>query len=115
MVSQKARISSILANLISNSIKYSKREGEQQFVEVITSNKEDNIFEIRIIDNGIGIPIDQQDKVYSMFFRASSSISFGSGLGLHLVRKNVVKLDGDISFNSSKNGTEFIIRLPQVT
>ena len=111
--SQTTRIYQILGNLISNSIKYAKTEEYNPYVDISTKTNLNDIFEIRI--NGIGVAKDQQDKVFSMFFRAQSSVSFGSGLGLHLVKKNVEKLGGNISFNSSKTGTEFIIHIPQTT
>ena len=69
---------------------------------------------MRIEDNGIGVPENQHDKMFSMFFRARSELSFGSGLGLYLVKKNVEKLGGEIGFNSSENGTEFVIQFPRV-
>ena len=115
LFSQQTRINQIFANLISNSIKYAKSAEHNPYVEIATENLSDEMFEIRIKDNGIGVAKEQHDKMFSMFFRAQSSVSFGSGLGLHLVRKNVEKLGGNINFNSSEEGTEFIIQLPQTT
>ena len=115
LFSQQTRINQIFANLISNSIKYAKSAEHNPYVEIETENLSDDMFEIRIKDNGIGVAKEQHDKMFSMFFRAQSSVSFGSGLGLHLVRKNVEKLGGNINFNSSEEGTEFIIQLPQTT
>jgi signal transduction histidine kinase len=72
--------------------------------------KEQNFCKISIIDNGKGIPIEQQEKIFSPSFTTKSS---GMGLGLAMV-KNIVEITGGrISFESDVNvGTSFYIWLP---
>ena len=68
---------------------------------------------ISITDNGIGIPEDQQDKIFEMFFRASNQGN-GSGLGLFIVKEVINQLNGSISFESTQDeGTTFRISLPR--
>lgn len=101
-----------LENLVSNAIRYNRQDGT---ITIETSVVEDTI-EIRIIDTGIGVPIEDQPKLFSKFFRASNAVrSFtdGSGLGLSVVKSYVEENGGSVSFESQEGiGTTFIVRLP---
>ena len=101
-----------LENLVSNAIRYNRQDGT---VTIETQVVEDTI-EIRIIDTGIGVPIEDQPKLFSKFFRASNAVrSFtdGSGLGLSVVKSYVEENGGSVSFESQEGiGTTFIVRLP---
>ena len=110
MVSDRNRLQIILNNLISNAIKYRHPSRKPEItVDVATSQKGINI---NLSDNGIGIPENQQDKIFDMFYRSNDKSS-GSGLGLYIVRETVKKLDGSISVQSKVNtGTQFQILLP---
>ncbi len=101
-----------LENLVSNAIRYNRQDGT---ITIETQVVEDTI-EIRIIDTGIGVPIEDQPKLFSKFFRASNAVrSFtdGSGLGLSVVKSYVEENGGSVSFESQEGiGTTFIVRLP---
>jgi signal transduction histidine kinase len=101
---------SILTNLISNALKYS-RQGD--IINVTTTIK-DNLLTIVVKDNGIGIPAKEHKYVFERFYRAPNALNYeGTGLGLHIVRKNVKLLKGTVSFISEVNkGTEFTVTLP---
>ena len=64
-------------------------------------------------DNGEGIPAEHHDKVFRLFQRFSGGQAEGSGLGLALVKKNVMHLAGDIAFESERGKTVFTVTLPQ--
>jgi len=104
----------VLTNLVSNAVKYAKSDIEDAFVKLETSMNEHNILKITVSDNGIGISEDMHDRVFSMFFRESSTVSFGTGLGLYLVKKQIENMNGTITFSSDKNGSIFSILLPVV-
>jgi signal transduction histidine kinase len=110
MVSDRNRLQIILNNLISNSIKYRHPSRKPEIkLDVATTGTNINI---NLADNGIGIPENQQDKIFDMFYRSNDKSS-GSGLGLYIVRETVKKLDGSISVESKVNtGTQFHISLP---
>jgi signal transduction histidine kinase len=111
--SDKTRISIILNNLISNSIRYQNPEIVNPLVEISVAVSE-YAADILVKDNGIGIDTGNQQKVFDMFYRVSSK-SIGSGPGLYIVKEAIDKLNGSIELKSeSGKGTEFIIRLPNL-
>ena len=110
---QRNLIQRVLGNLISNAIKYSDPEKTHQFVKIEVSEIKEGS-QIQVIDNGLGIPEEYFSDVFGMFKRFHKSSSFGSGLGLYLVKKNLEKINGKISFQSSLEGTVFTIVLPAI-
>ncbi len=108
LITQKTRLLQVLDNLISNSIKYSNSLIENKFVRLQTFSGPDRFF-IQIEDNGIGIPKEKHDLVFSMFKRFHDGTIEGSGLGLYMVRKHINKLEAKITFESSPKGTVFYI------
>ncbi len=98
----------ILMNLLSNAIKYSP-EGKSIWLESEQKNGE---VTIRVKDEGIGIPADEQKHLFEKFFRARNAGEIqGTGLGLSIVRRYVDLLDGTISFISkAEQGTVFTVR-----
>ncbi|GEM_PF-2500278 len=104
-------INRILENLISNSIKYSDPNRNNRFVRIEISKVKNGHY-IRIWDNGLGIPKKYMGEVFGMFKRFHKTASFGSGLGLYMVKKNIKKIGGEISVNSDSEGTEFTVFLP---
>ncbi|WP_143707057.1 sensor histidine kinase [Paraclostridium sordellii] len=99
-------------NLLSNSIKFTKPNGNI-FVSIYV-NKEwvQIIFE----DDGVGIPIHMQDLVFERFVQADKSLNRmneGSGIGLSIVKSIIELNEGEIYLESDgENGTEFEILLP---
>ena len=67
---------------------------------------------VRVSDNGEGIPEDIQHKVFNMFFRGTMN-SDGSGLGLYIAKEAATRIQAKITLNSKLGkGTEFIIHMP---
>ncbi len=92
-------LTEILENLISNAIKYS-HENKSVWV---TLSKGNNNFKIQIIDSGLGIREDEQDKVFKKFAKISNKPTAGensTGLGLSIVKKLTEMLGGSITFKS---------------
>lgn len=114
----------IIENLISNAIKYTPEKGIIK-VDINTvkrgssvNNKKvkENSVLIKISDNGYGISLNQQDKVFQKFFRADNILSKdteGTGLGLYIIKSIVDHSGGSISFKSIEDkGTTFYVTLP---
>jgi PAS domain S-box-containing protein len=106
----KNKMSHILDNLISNAIKFSKGA----LPPVIKLYFQDDCFKVSIKDFGIGIPLQDQEKIFNSFFRGANTINFqGSGIGMFIVQRFVELHKGKITFTSVENeGTEFILTIP---
>ncbi len=103
-------LSSILLNLITNSIKY-RKPNSPAVIELLTITKKDGI-EIQVKDNGIGIDLDKYgEKLFGLFQRFNTNIE-GSGIGLHIIKKQIETLGGKISVNSAVNiGTTVTVNI----
>lgn len=100
----------IIINILSNALKYSKENSEVIFTTAVDQNS----FVINITDSGIGIPEDEQDNMFEKFFRAKNVTNIqGTGLGLHIVKRFVDLLDGEIDLKSEyEKGTAVTVKLP---
>ncbi len=100
----------ILFNLLSNAIKYSP-EGKTIYCQTEISDK---LLKISIQDQGIGIPKEDQEHLFSRFFRATNASNIqGTGLGLNIVKKYLDLMGGGILFESEEGkGTRFDIAIP---
>lgn len=101
----------MLHNLIENAVKYSPAGGQ---ITVIASEGSDRSLLLMVKDEGIGIPVEDQGKVFSKYFRGQvgGGIS-GAGLGLYLVARIVALHRGKISLESVPGqGTCFTVALP---
>ena len=102
----------IILNLISNAIKYSFENGK---IYINLFKNSTNELKIEIIDEGLGIPKDQQKFILKRYYRARNAINSqrpGTGLGLMMVKKLLEKTGGSINFSSEENnGTTFTILL----
>lgn len=100
----------VLNNLISNAIKYSPRNPQ---VDLNISYQQTGC-EIRVQDNGIGIPTEEQNKLFTPFYRASNARYIkGNGLGLNIVQEAIKAHAGNLSFRSTPEvGSTFLVNLP---
>src|SRR5690554_1985658 len=102
-----------LTNLINNAIKYSV---EYTIIEVTVTPRKDSI-EIKITDQGMGIPLNEQKFIFNRYFRAANALlDQGTGIGLNIVKSHLESLGGNISFESEENkGSVFTIFIPLET
>lgn len=110
--SDKKLLTSILQNLIVNSINY--QNPKQLPPKILVSIKENHQrVEFTVSDNGVGIPEKMKKKVFEMFYRGNTQ-SKGSGLGLYIVKNSIAKLNGICELESEEGkGTTFHFSLPQ--
>jgi len=111
LLSQKIRLTQILENLVSNAVKYSCDHNGPRQARVYATTSAAEI-EFGVADNGLGIPDEYREQVFGMFQRFHSDHCDGSGLGLSLVRKHVEAIGGSIEFESSSEGTTFMVSIP---
>ena len=109
-VLDKKLLKNIIINLITNAIKFSNDEAT---IEIKSTGKNGKAG-IAITDHGIGISKEDQEHLFSSFFRGANAVNItGTGLGLHIVKRYVDLLGGNISLQSELNkGTTININIP---
>ena len=106
----ESMLRNVLINLLSNASKYSPNKSTIYF----ESDLQDENVIIRVKDQGIGIPKEDQKHLFGRFFRAHNvNIVQGTGLGLNIVKRYLDLMGGTINFTSEENrGTTFTVMLP---
>lgn len=112
-----ARLREVLAPLVDNALKFT-RAGTVRVEASATAVSGTINLSIRVIDTGIGIPVDQQDRIFELFRQKDGqSINDygGTGLGLTIARQLVMLMEGDITVQSEEGkGSTFSIEIPHV-
>ena len=111
MRGDSSRMAQVVANLLSNAIKYSPQGG---LVEVAGERSAGDV-RIRVRDYGLGIPEEEQPRIFTKFFRGAAAASgiTGTGLGLAISREIVEAHGGGIGFTSTPGtGSTFWLELP---
>ncbi|MDA1213241.1 MAG: ATP-binding protein, partial [Planctomycetota bacterium] len=109
----RARLQQILGNLLTNASKYTQDGGSIR----ISISRESDMAVIRVRDDGIGIPENEQDNIFDLFVQSQATVGHadgGMGVGLTLVRSIVEKHGGQVSVHSEGlgRGSEFTVSLP---
>jgi signal transduction histidine kinase len=109
----RTRLTQVVSNLLSNAAKYTPTEGRI----VLAVTREGSDVEIRVADNGVGIPREMLGDIFGLFTRVTppgASTKTGLGIGLALVRKLVELHGGSVVARSEGpgRGSEFVVRLP---
>jgi two-component system phosphate regulon sensor histidine kinase PhoR len=101
-------------NLLDNAVKFNKPNGE---VHVQVHDRYGNQIEIRVSDNGVGIPAEDLSRIFERFYRVDKARSRqvgGTGLGLSIVKHAVEQMDGTVAVESELGkGSTFVVILPQ--
>ncbi|MEM0993600.1 MAG: PAS domain-containing sensor histidine kinase [Bacteroidota bacterium] len=107
--SDQRLLKNIFFNLLSNAVKYSPAGA----TITVKSELEEGVLSISVKDEGIGIPKEEQQYLFTRFFRAKNAGNIqGTGLGLTIVKRYVDLLNGNISFVSEEGqGTTFTVKL----
>ena len=113
----KNMLLTIFRNLISNAIKFTKVDGEISILSNIISDKNKHkLVQITVKDNGIGIPKENRENLFNLSIKTTSmgtEKEKGTGLGLVLCKKFIIKHGGKIWFESEINkGSDFHFTIP---
>jgi len=100
-------LNQVWTNIIDNAI-YALDQGGEITIESTCDTKNVNI---KIIDNGKGIPPEIQSRIFDPFF-TTKKVGEGTGIGLDLVKRIITRHDGEIKVHSKPGRTEFLICLP---
>ncbi len=112
IAADRDRLSQVVANLVSNAIKYTPTGGTIK----VRAMQKDSRVEVRVTDNGMGISQEDQDSLFTKFFRVDSSLTRevgGTGLGLSIC-KTIIELHGGKIWVDSDfgKGSTFIFSIP---
>jgi two-component system phosphate regulon sensor histidine kinase PhoR len=111
-IADREAVATILDNLVSNAIRYTRAGGWVR----IQAAYEGNFASINVADNGIGIAAEHQSRIFERFYRVDKARSRdvgGTGLGLAIVKHTVQALDGEIHLTSAVGrGSSFRVSLP---
>ncbi len=111
LVSDREMVRLILENLIDNAIKfYNESERVDSFVQIAVQSHK-GLVTVHVVDNGVGIDLNNRDKIFQMFVRASERSDTG-GIGLYLAKLATEKLFGQINLITEGKLTEFIVQFP---
>ena len=111
----REKIQIVLEGLLNNAIKYSPQNGSVSVALQVTANHR---LRFVVTDTGIGIPVDQQGKIFGQFFRADNARvkePDGFGVGLFISKTFVKRMGGTIVFTSEvERGSTFTVELPLI-
>jgi PAS domain S-box-containing protein len=112
LVGDPAYLERLVLNLLSNAVKFTARGGSVEVGLTVSGD----VAELRVRDTGMGIPLEEQGRVFQRFFRSSLATEHaiqGTGLGLHIVRSIAEAHNGRIDFESTPGvGTTFTFVVP---
>jgi signal transduction histidine kinase len=110
--SDPRKLKEIIANLVSNAIKYRQRDKPDGFVQLIFESADEEHWQLTVADGGVGIAREDLEKVFEEFQRGAPSEEIqGAGLGLAITKRLVLLLNGEISVSSEVGqGTQFVLR-----
>lgn len=107
-----ARLSQILWNLVSNAVKFTPAGGD---IYLDVQRVDDDHFRFSLKDSGIGIPKNEQRKVFAMFYQAENSQekkAQGSGIGLAVAKRIAKLMGGDLTLESEEGkGSTFTLTI----
>ena len=108
--SDKKLLKNVLINLITNAIKFSEDDASVQ----VNSSVQNGQATVSVSDKGIGISEEDQEHLFSSFFRGKNAMNIqGTGLGLHIVKRYIDLLEGSVQLKSRLNqGTTITFSIP---
>lgn len=100
----------MLGNLIDNALRYTPNGGQVD----VTLRQTEGTAVVEILDNGPGIPVTEQKRVFARFYRRPGTFEIGSGLGLAIVQEVVSRHQGEVTLAERENspGLKVTVRLP---
>ena len=115
VIGDRLKLTQIIKNLLSNALKFTEKGSIIIRIKNLGINKNKIKLQFKIIDTGIGIPIDRQDAIFESFMQADSETSIkygGTGLGLSITKKLLNLQSSDLKVESEEgNGATFSFQI----
>jgi hemerythrin-like metal-binding protein len=117
LIGDDQRLAQVITNLLSNAVKFTPEEGTIRLnAQYQGEDGEDCLLQIEVVDSGIGISKEQQNRLFNSFVQAESSTTRkygGTGLGLAISKQIVEIMGGEIGIESELGkGSTFIVKVP---
>ena len=107
------QVGQVFQNLLENAIEYAAEAGIEPRIEV-SAEEDDDMVTVAVSDNGPGIPAADREEVFDIFHRAGVHDTAGTGIGLAVCKRIVLRHDGRIWVEPSDDGATFKFTLPAV-
>ncbi len=111
IVSKPSKFQVIIGNMLSNAVKYHDPKEAEPAIDVRAFRYSGRL-RLSVEDNGLGVPLASRHMLFKMFKRLHPNRSFGSGLGLYILRKSAEALGGTALYEARDKGSRFVIELP---
>ncbi|WLR93585.1 sensor histidine kinase [Shinella zoogloeoides] len=111
IVSKPSKFHVIVGNMLSNAVKYYDPKEAEPAIDVRAFRYAGKL-RLSVEDNGLGVPPASRHLLFKMFKRLHPNRSFGSGLGLYILRKSAESLGGTALYEARDKGSRFILELP---
>lgn len=110
VIGDKTMLREMIVNLVDNALRYTPAGG----AVMVALRGRDGQCELKVSDNGPGIPPEERGRVFERFYRVIANGGEGSGLGLAIVREVVAAADGTVTLDSPSTGSGLVVtvRLP---
>ena len=112
----RRQLTDALVNLVQNAVNYSDPGARVAVTAVTTHQDGAEVVELKVADNGIGIPLEDQERIFERFYRVDhgrSRDTGGTGLGLSIVRHIALAHGGSVAvWSRPHQGSTFTLRLP---
>ena len=115
-VGDPLRIRQIIANFLSNAVKFTEVGGIEVTLRVLDASAEAQTVEIAVTDTGVGVPVEHQQRLFAEFAQAEAGTAQrfgGTGLGLVICKRLAVLMGGDVTLESAPDvGTTVRLTVP---
>lgn len=112
------KLEQVILNLLDNAVKYSFSNSDISIEAGFTFYNDEDYAEIKVMDNGVGIPAEHLQNIFTRFSRIDNPLTRqvqGTGLGLYITKALVDDLGGIIEVKSQNNVTIFTVKIPLTT
>jgi two-component system sensor histidine kinase KdpD len=104
------RAEQLVDNLVSNAVKHGGREG---LVVRVTGRHTDEVFQLQVADDGVGVRPEDRDRIFDLFQRGRDPAVPGTGVGLGMVRRIAELHGGEVHLADSETGACFVVSFPR--
>jgi|GEM_PF-1521439 len=112
VLAHRATLRTVLLNLVSNALKF-VAPGKTPWVRIWATSR-GGMVDVSVRDNGIGIAPEHQQRIFNVFERLHGAEAYpGTGIGLSIVNKGLARMQGEVSIESGKEGSTFMIKLKE--